>query len=308
MDALINETPLPEQIQLNDTDPFPLVLTPKGDGVKTLADTVSFIETHRDEILARLLRSGAILFRGFPVPDAMAFDEFARAFKWPTLPYVGGAAPRSQVTSIVFTSNESPPSQPIPFHHEMAQVPKFPEHIMFFCEKPAKSGGETPIAFSPMVYERIQQALPEFVDALEKKQVRYTRVLPNGDDATSPIGRGWQSTYLTQDREHAEKVCREQGTGKALSLSMFPMHLLPFLLTDAEWLDDGCLKTTTKILPAVRLDERTGRIRPSAFLQNTLSLNSQERNPGSTPSLPPIWAGPMTATTASGPLPSPTEN
>ena len=217
MDALVNESSLSEQIQLNDTDAFPLVLTPKADCVKTLADTVSFIEAHRDELLVRLLGSGAILFRGFPVPDALAFDEFARAFKWPTLPYVGGAAPRSQVTSIVFTSNESPPSQPIPFHHEMAQVPKFPEHIMFFCETPSKSGGETPIAFSPMVYERIQQALPEFVDALEKKQVRYTRVLPNGDDATSPIGRGWQSTYLTQDREQAEKTCREQGTGKARS-------------------------------------------------------------------------------------------
>ena len=31
------------------------------------------------------------------------------------------------------------------------------------------------------------------------------------------------------------------------------------LSSDIEWLPDGCLKTTTKILPAVRLDERTGK-------------------------------------------------
>ena len=84
---------------------------------------------------------------------------------------------------------------------------------MFFCELPSKSGGETPLAYSPMVYNRIQQALPEFVRKLEEKKVRYTRILPDGDDPQSAIGRGWQSTYQTQDRKYAEQVCQEQGTG-----------------------------------------------------------------------------------------------
>jgi hypothetical protein len=213
MDTLLDEINIAEQISINETVRFPTVFAPKKDQLSTLDATVAFLDEHRDEILARLLHCGAILFRGFPMPDATAFDAFARAFKWQALPYVGGAAPRTQVTSIVFTSNESPPSQPIPFHHEMAQVPKFPEHLMFFCEKPAKAGGETPIAYSPMIYERIRNALPAFVQKLEDKQVRYTRILPNGDDPNSAIGRGWQSTYLTQDRQHAEQVCRDQGTG-----------------------------------------------------------------------------------------------
>ena len=29
-------------------------------------------------------------------------------------------------------------------------------------------------------------------------------------------------------------------------------------ILDWEWLDDGCLKTITKVLPAIRLDKRTG--------------------------------------------------
>jgi alpha-ketoglutarate-dependent taurine dioxygenase len=214
MNSFVNEIRIPEQINIEDDVPFPLVLTPRTNDTITLSETVAFIEKYREEIFARLLRSGAILFRGFPISDAMAFDAFARSFNWLSLPYVGGAAPRSQVTSIVFTSNESPPSQPIPFHHEMAQVPKFPEHLMFFCEIPSKSGGETPIAFSPMIYDRISAELPDFVRKLEEKQVRYTRILPNGDDPNSAIGRGWQSTYLTEDRLQAEKVCEEQGTGK----------------------------------------------------------------------------------------------
>lgn len=216
MDSVVAVTSLTEQILLDDGTPFPLVLSPKPNCVTTLSDTVSFVEEHRDELLSRLLQSGAILLRGFPIPNVLAFDTFARSFNWTALPYIGGAAPRHQVTNIVFTTNESPPSKLIPFHHEMAQVPKFPEHLMFFCEVPPKRGGETPIAYSPMIYERISKALPDFVRKLEEKQVRYIRVLPDGDDPESAIGRGWQSTYLTHDRKRAEQLCEEQGTGMCI--------------------------------------------------------------------------------------------
>lgn len=47
-----------------------------------------------------------------------------------------------QVTPRVFTSNESPPSEKIPFHHEMAQVPEPPTHLFFYCEVPTLTGGE----------------------------------------------------------------------------------------------------------------------------------------------------------------------
>jgi hypothetical protein len=237
MDSVVAVTPLAEQISLDDGTPFPLVLSPKSDCLTTLSDTVAFLEQHRDELLSRLLHSGAVLFRGFPIPDDMAFDTFARAFNWTPLPYVGGAAPRRQVTSIVFTSNESPPSQPIPFHHEMAQVPKFPEHLMFFCEVPSKRGGETPIAYSPMIYERISKTLPEFVRKLEEKQVRYTRVLPDGDDPQSAIGRGWQSTYLTQDKKHAEQVCRGQGTGMCSYFACYEETLIYFKIVNGSITD-----------------------------------------------------------------------
>jgi hypothetical protein len=46
---------------------------------------------------------------------------------------------------------------------------------------------------------------PEFVEKLQKEGVLYTRVLPEGDDLSSAIGRGWQSTFLTTDRLEAEK-------------------------------------------------------------------------------------------------------
>lgn len=32
---------------------------------------------------------------------------------------------------------------------------------------------------------------PEFVEKLENIGVKYTRVMPDGDDPSSAIGRGW---------------------------------------------------------------------------------------------------------------------
>ena len=86
------------------------------------------------------------------------------------------------------SSNESPPDQPIPFHHEMAQVPKFPSHLFFYCDVEAKEGGETPICLSNVVYEQLSQERPEFVENLRQKGVRYTRILPKEDDSSSAIG------------------------------------------------------------------------------------------------------------------------
>ena len=63
-----------------------------------------------------------------------------------------------------------------------------------------KSGGETPIVLSHYVYKRMKEKFTEFVEKLEKDGLIYTRVLGEGDDPSSPIGRGWQSTFLTKDK------------------------------------------------------------------------------------------------------------
>ena len=86
-------------------------------------------------ILQQAVTHGAVLLRGW---DASP-EDFADAFEGLELskfPYVGGAAPRHMVVrDVVYTTNESPPSEPIPFHHEMAQVPNPPNYVSFYCER-----------------------------------------------------------------------------------------------------------------------------------------------------------------------------
>ncbi|CAD6266189.1 unnamed protein product [Miscanthus lutarioriparius] len=135
---------------------------------------------------------------------AADFDRAVNAFGYEELPYVG-AAPRTNVVGRVFTANESPPDQSIPFHHKMAQAPTFPSKLFFFWEVEAKSGGETPIVLSHYVYQKVKDKFPEFVEKLEKCGLIYTRVLGEGDDSSSPIGRGWQSVFATSDKVVAEE-------------------------------------------------------------------------------------------------------
>ncbi|MCO5592327.1 hypothetical protein L7F22_046328 [Adiantum nelumboides] len=218
---------------------FPLLLKPNLNLGSPQA-VASTLAAHKEWVEEELLQHGAILLRGFPLCTASDFNLVVEAFDRPELPYVGGAAPRTNVVGRVFTSNESPPDQKIPFHHEMAQVPEYPSRVFFFCEVEPAEGGETPIVLSHLIYERMQSVYPEFVDKLEKDGLLYVRILGEGDDANSAIGRGWQSTFQTKDKEEAEKRASKLG-----------MRL--------EWLADGNAKTISGPLPGIMLDKRRGR-------------------------------------------------
>jgi alpha-ketoglutarate-dependent taurine dioxygenase len=54
--------------------------------------------------------------------------------------------------SLDILQNNSPPDQPIPFHHELAQTPNPPRYIFFYCDVPSETGGQTPIIDSTAVY------------------------------------------------------------------------------------------------------------------------------------------------------------
>ncbi|MEE2752170.1 MAG: TauD/TfdA family dioxygenase [Myxococcota bacterium] len=235
----IQTTTIPEQRML-DGEAFPRVLSPKQ-AEPGLPETLAWLQENQDSLRAQLLDAGAILLRGFPIRKPGDFDAVVQAAGFLGMPYVGGAAPRTDVLKgRVLTTNESPPSEPIPFHHEMSQVPKPPAYLLFYCDVPPEQGGETPIVLSHRVYERFRAINPEFADHLEEKGARYVRIMPSEDDDSSPIGRSWKSTFLSETREEAEAQMTELGM-------------------EWRWLDNDELYTVTRALPAIRTDPRTGR-------------------------------------------------
>ena len=108
---------------------------------------------------------------------------------------LSGAAVRTQLTSRVFTANESPPTEKIPFHHELAQTPEPPTHLFFYCDEAPKEGGQTPILPSGEVCNKLYGLHSDTMNQIEKEGVRYVRYMSAEDDPTSAIGRGWKSTF-----------------------------------------------------------------------------------------------------------------
>lgn len=198
-------------------------------------DLAAFLRANKPSVDAALADAGALLFRGFRVPDPQAFDAAIEGYGEAGFTYEDSLsnAVRTNVTPRVFTANEAPPSTEIFLHHEMAQTPLYPSKLFFYCEIAPGSGGATPLCRSDWVLERLTQKSPGFIARLEAEGVRYTNVMPGDDDAGSGQGRSWRSTLSVADKTAAEARLHELGYSW-------------------EWLEEGSLRATTAALPAVR--------------------------------------------------------
>ncbi|KAK1434158.1 hypothetical protein QVD17_11076 [Tagetes erecta] len=190
---------------------FPIVLTPNTNITKPVHLTEA-IKANITWINSLLNQSGAILFRGFDVSSASDFNDVVQSSGYDDFSYgVGGGGTRSKVIGRVYTANEAPPDQNITFHHEMAHAPVFPSKLFFFCEVEPGKGGETCIALSHVIYERMEQKHPKFVAEMEEKGLLYTRVVGDESDPLSPVGRSWKEVFMTDDKTEAEERAAKLG-------------------------------------------------------------------------------------------------
>ena len=203
--------------------------------VEGSGDLAAYLGGHRGEVEAHLSGDGAVLLRGFDVPDAEAFDSVVRAWGEPNFAYAESLsnAVRVNVTERVFTANEAPPSTSIYLHHEMAQTPIYPSRLFFYCEIAPDSGGATPLCRSDDLLAELERREPTLVASFASRGVRYTNVMPGADDAGSGQGRSWRSTLGVGEREQAERRLAELGY-------------------QWEWGADDTLRATSPVLPAIR--------------------------------------------------------
>lgn len=223
---------LPDQ-QWLDGAPFPLAWECRTPAVD-LDAVATWVGSHKEELCDQAHRHGAELFRGFPLVSEEDFDRFVSAFELENYPYEESLsnAVRVNRTPRVFTANEAPPTIEIYLHHEMAQTPRYPSRLFFFCEQPAEEGGATPICRSDLLWSRLVERCPDFTRDCLEKGLTYSNVMPSSNDPNSGMGRSWQNTLRANTREAAE-------------------NRLKALRYRWEWLEDDCLRATTPVLPAV---------------------------------------------------------
>ena len=147
----------------------PLLVEPSGDA--SLDGLVRWAA--QPEARQRLQEHGALLFRGFAVPDAAAFERVARAVDPELKKDYLGTSPRDALTEFVFTASELPGHYPIPQHCEMSFVRSPPRRLFFACLRPNVGlGGETPLCD----YRRVVADLdPAVRDRWEERGLRIVR-------------------------------------------------------------------------------------------------------------------------------------
>jgi alpha-ketoglutarate-dependent taurine dioxygenase len=204
---------------------LPLVLRPRLAGVNLAA----WAAANRETVERRLLEHGALLFRDFPVVSVEEFERIAEAISGELLEYRFRASPRTTVKDRIYTSTDYPPSEKIFPHNEHAYSPVFPLRLYFYCDTPARSGGETPIGDTRRIFARIA---PEVRARFQEKNVLYVRNYGDG------MGLAWQTVFQTEEPAGVDAYCRQHGI-------------------EVEWKDAGRLRTR-QVGPATVRHPRTG--------------------------------------------------
>lgn len=161
-----------------------------------------YVRGNKQDLIRQCFLTGAILFRNYDV-NVDKFEHVVDGFGMGNMNMIGSAAPRTKISETIYTANDSPPTEIIPMHHEMAQTSNPPSHIFFLCDTPAQKGGSTPLLDSRSVARFLQRQFPKASTRL-KRGVYYQRVMGAEDDASSAIGRGWKSTFMCSSASELE--------------------------------------------------------------------------------------------------------
>ncbi|GAB3485516.1 TauD/TfdA family dioxygenase [Marinomonas epiphytica] len=227
-----------EGLHTYDDTLFPSIVTQQSivapNSISDLTQSIAWVKNNLAELKEALSESGTLLFRGFPLHSAEDFDAFSAAFEFDSFTYQESLsnAVRINFTERVFTANEAPKDVEIFLHHEMAQTPVSPDQLFFFCLKAADHGGATPLCRSDKLFEKLQKVAPELAQDFAEKGLKYTTSMPSENDVNSGQGRSWKSTLSCETQTEAEAKLKSLGYSW-------------------EWLEDGTLRATTPVLPAV---------------------------------------------------------
>ncbi|MEW7293179.1 TauD/TfdA family dioxygenase [Aquimarina sp. 2304DJ70-9] len=168
-------------------------------------DFISYYLNNRKDIEEKLLKYGAIKFKGIRINDLKSFQHIVNSISDKFLNYIDGNSPRIKLSGHVYTSTEYDKTQKITMHNELSYSAKWPNKLFFNCLIPAETGGETLLADSRKILQIMDQ---EIIKEIESKGVMYIRNLNGG---ISGMGVTWQETFETDDKELVEQYCKSNG-------------------------------------------------------------------------------------------------
>lgn len=180
---------------------------------------IAWFRTRRQAVEQASTSAGAVLFRGFALPDTAAFDRWASLFPAHADGYAGGASPRASVGQRVWESTRFPADARLVLHQEKSYMPHPPRRIAFFCERPAAVGGETIIGDMRAVTRRLEGSV---LDRFAARGVAYFRNFLDPEAAAAdryrPLvrhyHRSWRDAFGAGNRTDVDAACAAAGLAR----------------------------------------------------------------------------------------------
>ena len=223
---------------------LPLVIKPINEDQANVAFLLHYLQEKNALIKEQLLKTGAILLRGFGVTEV---DDFAQVVNHCDLGnlynYDKCAVVRKKIKEGMYTSIIGPPALNVPLHNEKSYSADFPSHIYFNCVTPAKKGGNTPLLDG----QKLWQSLPEQLKQKLDKGIIYRRKFYTKGlrwkifqfFSEGQLGFLWEHLLGTNNKKKASQLLKEQGY-------------------TFKWLPRGAGLITELLLPAYRMHPETG--------------------------------------------------
>uniref|UniRef100_UPI0030DDD8F5 TauD/TfdA family dioxygenase n=1 Tax=Calothrix sp. NIES-2098 TaxID=1954171 RepID=UPI0030DDD8F5 len=177
---------------------LPMLCQPIVEGVNLSTWAVN----NQELINTNLLWHGGILFRNFSVKEIAEFENFIQVVSGDLLEYRDRSSPRSAIQGKIYTSTDYPADQSIFLHSENSYAASWPLKIFFHCVTPAQQSGETPIADTRRLFQKIN---PKICDRFIEKGVMYIRNFGDG------FGLPWQTVFQTENPAEVEEFCHSNN-------------------------------------------------------------------------------------------------
>jgi alpha-ketoglutarate-dependent taurine dioxygenase len=153
---------------LSEEHQYPLVMTPKNASM----DIADWCVDNKDQLLEKLTKHGALLFRGFDFNNIDVLEKTVHTILGELVNYIDRNSMRSAIKGNIFTASDAKGELNIPLHCESSFTNNWPSRIFFFCHKPSEIGGEMPLANVNRVFSRLS---PDITNVFLRKKVMYIR-------------------------------------------------------------------------------------------------------------------------------------
>lgn len=206
---------LGDDVQCHERAPGqpPLFIEPKGGALLDRDRFRAWTRRVKPSLEQLIVRHGGIVLRGFPTPQTEDFADIVDQFPPFQDGYVGGRAPRLQVSGRVMESTRLDAGVKLGVHSEMAYRRQYPKRIAFFSRLTAPVGGETTIADARQFVEGIGPELVEKIAAIGiRSALSYGPKIDTVESSYEDQDRyGWNHAFGTEDPAEVEARCASRG-------------------------------------------------------------------------------------------------